>query len=223
MPAQPSRARDHPARLLVWWLNRGLRMRAIFISYRRERAIFMVLRGIAFGRDIRRVIDELVATCGVLLAIIGQDWVTVQDGSGRRRLEDPCDFIRLETASALKRDIPVIPVLVQGANMPRADQLPQDLTDFAHRNRITAYADVTNWCSIAPPPQTVSADKAPPRRSPPATPSDEQVGAVCLLEQGGAGRTAALRPPPLRSASGRAAATVARAAAPTAPALPGSD
>ena len=130
-------------------------MRAIFISYRRDDsegqagrlfddlanhfghdAVFMDVAGIAFGRDFRRVIDEHVASCGVLLAIIGKAWINAQDASGRRRLDDPADFVRLETASALKRDIPVIPVLVQGASMPQAEQLPPDLAELAFRNGI---------------------------------------------------------------------------------------
>ncbi|HWO02225.1 MAG TPA: hypothetical protein VNS63_23470, partial [Blastocatellia bacterium] len=53
-----------------------------------------------------------------------------------RRLDDTMDFVRLETASALKRDIPVIPVLVRGAMMPRADQLPPDLGELAYRNAV---------------------------------------------------------------------------------------
>ena len=130
-------------------------MRAIFISYRRDDsegqagrllkdlaghfgqdAVFMDVAGIAPGRDFRRVIDEHVATCGVLLAVIGKAWITAQDASGRRRLDDPADFVRLETASALKRDIPVIPVLVHGAGMPEAGQLPPDLADLAFRNGV---------------------------------------------------------------------------------------
>jgi hypothetical protein len=130
-------------------------MRAIFISYRRddaegqagrlfddltkhfgENAVFMDVAGIAAGRDFRRVIEEHVASCGVLLAMIGKNWLDAKDESGRRRLEDPADFVRLETASALKRDIPVIPVLVQGARMPRKDQLPEDLAELAFRNGV---------------------------------------------------------------------------------------
>lgn len=130
-------------------------MRAIFISYRREDAegqagrlfddlishfgedtVFMDVAGIEPGRDFRRVIDEHVASCGVLLAIIGKSWVDATDEAGQRRLDDPLDFVRLETASALKRDIPVVPVLVHGARMPRADQLPTDLTELAYRNGV---------------------------------------------------------------------------------------
>lgn len=130
-------------------------MRAIFISYRREdseghagrlfedlksrfgaRSVFMDVAGIEPGRDFRRVIEEQVASCGVLLAIIGKDWLDVVDAQGRRRLDDPADFVRLETASALRRDIPVIPVLVHDATMPRAEQLPDDLKDLAYRNSV---------------------------------------------------------------------------------------
>lgn len=130
-------------------------MRAIFISYRREDAegqagrlfddlaryfgedsVFMDVAGIEPGRDFRRVIDEHVASCGVLLAMIGKSWIDAADESGRRRLDDPMDFVRLETASALKRDIPVVPVLVHGARMPRAEQLPEDLAELAYRNGV---------------------------------------------------------------------------------------
>ena len=130
-------------------------MRAIFISYRREDSegqagrlfndlarhfgedsVFMDVAGIEAGRDFRLVIDENVATCGVLLAMIGKSWIDAKDESGRRRLEDPMDFVRLETASALKRDIPVVPVLVHGARMPRTEQLPEDLAPLAYRNGV---------------------------------------------------------------------------------------
>jgi len=128
-------------------------VRAIFVSYRRndsegeagrlyddlvemfgDRSVFMDVVGISVGRDFRKAIDEHIATCGALLAIIGPTWVDAKDESGRRRLDDPGDFVRMETASALKRDVPVIPVLVRGVKMPRADQLPDDLKELAYRN-----------------------------------------------------------------------------------------
>lgn len=88
------------------------------------------------GRDFRRVIDQQVASCGVLLALIGRKWIDAVDEAGKPRLEDPMDFVRLETASALRRDIPVVPVLVHGARMPRAEQLPDELKEFAFRNAV---------------------------------------------------------------------------------------
>ena len=130
-------------------------MRAIFISYRRDDtegyagrlfhdlserfgkdSVFMDVAGIEPGRDFRRVIEQQIASCGVLLAVIGKAWLTAGDAKGERRLNDPHDFVRLETASALKRDIPVIPVLVQQAAMPRAEELPDDLKDLAFRNSV---------------------------------------------------------------------------------------
>jgi hypothetical protein len=89
----------------------------------------MDVAAIQVGRDLRKAIDESVATCGVLLAIIGKNWIDAKNEAGERRLDNPSDFVRLETASALKRDIPVVPVLVHGARMPRPDELPDDLRD----------------------------------------------------------------------------------------------
>ena len=130
-------------------------MPAVFVSYRRDDAegeagrlyndlvaqfgedsVFMDVAAIEVGRDFCKAIDESVATCGVLLAIIGRDWLDAKNSSGQRRLDDPFDFVRLETASALRRDIPVVPVLVQGARMPSADKLPEDLKELAYRNGV---------------------------------------------------------------------------------------
>ncbi len=130
-------------------------MRAIFISYRRDDTegqagrlfqqlresfgadvVFMDVATIEPGVDFREAIEKNTAACGVLLALIGRDWVSLTDAEGHRRLDNPDDFVRLETASALCRGIPVIPVLVQGARMPRADELPADLKDLAYRNSV---------------------------------------------------------------------------------------
>lgn len=130
-------------------------MRAIFISYRRDDAeghagrlfedlsdrfgkasVFMDVTGIEPGRDFRRVIEQQLASCGVLLAVIGKSWLSSTDAQGHVRLHDPYDFVRLETATALTRDIPVIPVLVHGARMPRPEQLPEGLKDLAFRNSV---------------------------------------------------------------------------------------
>ena len=138
--------------------------RAIFISYRRddtegeagrlfddlsrtlgENSVFMDVTGINPGVDFRKAIDDNVATCGALLAVIGRDWATLTNSSGTRRLDDPNDFVRLEIASALKRDVAVIPVLVHEAKMPRPDQLPENLKDLAFRNSVEL--SHTRWAS----------------------------------------------------------------------------
>jgi TonB family protein len=127
----------------------------IFVSYRRsdsqgeagrlfddlvkhfgEDTVFMDVAAIEAGRDFRKAIEEGVTKCGVLLVVIGLEWLDAKDERGARRLNDPSDFVRIETASALKRDIPVIPVLVRGAKMPSAEQLPDDLKELAYRNCI---------------------------------------------------------------------------------------
>ena len=96
----------------------------------------MDVAGIEPGKDFRTSIDENVAQCGVLLAVIGRQWLTIADSAGARRLDSPNDFVRLEIASALARNIPVIPVLVQNAAMPTAQALPQPLQDLAYRNAV---------------------------------------------------------------------------------------
>lgn len=88
------------------------------------------------GRDFRKAIDQSVASCSVLLAIIGQGWLESKDDLGRRRLDDANDFVRIELASALRRDIPVVPVLVRGTKMPDVEQLPEDLRELAYRNAV---------------------------------------------------------------------------------------
>jgi hypothetical protein len=127
----------------------------IFISYRRDdtegeagrlfddltrefgsNSVFMDVAGIRPGVDFVQAIEQNVADCGVLLAIIGPVWATITSASGQRRLDDPNDFVALEIASALKREVPVIPVLVHGAKMPSQDQLPESLKSFSHRNSV---------------------------------------------------------------------------------------
>jgi TonB family protein len=135
--------------------SRNRRLGSIFVSYRRtdsqgeagrlfddlvnhfgEQMVFMDVAGIEAGRDFRKAIEDGVAKCGVILVVIGPQWLDAKDESGAGRLDDPADFVRIETASALRRDIPVIPVLVRGAEMPRAEELPEDLKDLAYRNCI---------------------------------------------------------------------------------------
>jgi hypothetical protein len=96
----------------------------------------MDVNAIQPGRDFRKAIDESILKCSVLLAVVGRDWLESKNASGQRRLDDESDFVRLEIASALQRDIPVVPVLVRGARMPSADHLPADLRELAYRNAV---------------------------------------------------------------------------------------
>jgi formylglycine-generating enzyme required for sulfatase activity len=82
-----------------------------------------------------------VAKCGVFLAVIGRDWLRGKGRKGKSRLEDPGDFVRIEIESALKRQIPVIPVLVGGAKSPPAERLPASIQDVSYRNGIVVRPD----------------------------------------------------------------------------------
>jgi hypothetical protein len=127
----------------------------IFISYRREESrwsarsipdrlcrdfdrkqIFMDIDAIALGEDFVEAIETTVGKCDVLIAVIGNNWLTSKDDHGDRRLENPEDFVRMEIGAALKRKIRVIPVLVDGALMPRSNDLPEDLKPLVRRNAL---------------------------------------------------------------------------------------
>ena len=127
----------------------------IFMSYRREDTaypagwlfdrlarhfgrdqVFKDVDSIELGDDFVEVITTAVGSCEVLLALIGSRWLTVADRNGQRRLDDPHDFVRLEIEAAFTRNVRVIPVLVEGARMPRADELPASLTKLARRQAV---------------------------------------------------------------------------------------
>lgn len=89
---------------------------------------------IPFGVDFRKHLDEQVSKCDVFLAVIGPDWTGTKNGEGKSRLEDPRDFVRIEIESALKREIPIIPVLVRGAKIPDAERLPDSVQELSYRH-----------------------------------------------------------------------------------------
>jgi formylglycine-generating enzyme required for sulfatase activity len=127
-------------------------MPKLFISYRRndsadatgrlhdrlkahfgEESLFYDVDSIPIGLDFRKYIGDAVGQCDVLLAVIGDDWVTASN-DGQRRLENPNDLVRVEIETALARGIPVVPVLVGKARMPDKSDLPGDLERLADRN-----------------------------------------------------------------------------------------
>jgi TIR domain len=98
--------------------------------------VFMDVDAIRLGVDFVEVINEEVAKCDVLLALVGRTWLDAQNEAGQRVLDNPDDFVRLEIAAALKRQIPVIPILVDGAKIPPANRLPEELQGLARRNAL---------------------------------------------------------------------------------------
>jgi GAF domain-containing protein len=125
----------------------------IFLSYRREdsaaaagrlsdrlvlelgdSSVFMDVDGIPYGVDFVERLEKEVASCNVLLAVIGPRWLEIADEAGDRRLDNPNDFVRVEIATALRRRISVIPILLDGTKIPRVDRLPANLKGLARRN-----------------------------------------------------------------------------------------
>lgn len=183
----------------------------IFISYRREDApayagriydqlserfgdenVFMDVDTIEPGVDFVKRIQDAVGSAAVLLVVMGRGWVDAKDDVGRRRLDDPEDFVRLEVASALQRDVRVIPVLVGGATMPESEQLPAALAGLARRNALVV-SDL-DWRAgmarllAALEPSERKTGPIPPRPDPPVRVSSAAValavGGAALLAVG---------------------------------------
>ena len=127
----------------------------IFISYRRqdtaayagriydrlsakygEHNVFMDIDRIEPGQDFVDAINHSVAEAGVLLVLIGREWIKMTDKSGVPRLENPEDFVRLEILAGLEQKTVIVPVLLADAEMPSAQALPAPLQPFARRNAI---------------------------------------------------------------------------------------
>jgi hypothetical protein len=127
----------------------------IFLNYRRDETsghagrlydaltarfgednVFMDIDRIEPGLDFTEVIGEAVSACDVLIALVGSRWATAADAKGTPRLENPEDFVRLELEAALRRDVRVIPALVQNAEMPSSDDLPEPIRPFARRHAL---------------------------------------------------------------------------------------
>ena len=127
----------------------------IFISYRRQDSaypagwlydrladrfgpdqVFKDVDSIELGDDFVETITNAVGSCDILLALIGQEWLDITSSDGSRRLDDPDDFVRLEIEAALERKVLLIPILVEGATMPRGDQLPPSIAPMVRRQAL---------------------------------------------------------------------------------------
>lgn len=93
------------------------------------------------GVDFAEQIQHAVGSCGALIALIGEEWLTIADAGGRRRIDDPADVHRLELEAALARGVRVIPALVQDAELPTPEQLPKPLRPLVARQSVDLSAD----------------------------------------------------------------------------------
>ena len=126
-------------------------MSRVFINYRRSDAsahanllydwirerygedrVFKDVDSIAPGLDFVEAIEHAIDSSEVMLVVIGKGWLV--DANGRRRLDDADDYVRMEVGTALRRNIRVIPVLVEGAEMPTAAELPEPLANLTRRH-----------------------------------------------------------------------------------------
>src|SRR5215831_13899411 len=127
----------------------------IFINYRRDdsmstagrlhdrlaqtfgrKNLFMDVDHVPAGVDFVDYLHKQVAACDVFLATIGPNWLDAKDDSGRRRFDNPDDFVTIEIAAALARNIRVIPVLIDGARTPKAEKLPDSIRPLVRRNAV---------------------------------------------------------------------------------------
>ena len=113
----------------------GRLFEGLVARFGRDRVFFDVAR-IAPGQNFHEVIDGQLRASGALLALIGKTWASATDDAGKPRLDDPEDSVRVEIGGALEHGIPVIPVLVQGAAMPRSGDLPEGLRALTRINAI---------------------------------------------------------------------------------------
>lgn len=128
----------------------------IFISYRRDDSlwiagrmldrlcsefgsdsVFMDVDAIPLGMDFRRALEIAVHKADLMLVLIGRDWAGTRDHDGQRRIDDPNDFVRMEVEYALQSQMTIIPVLVDGANMPSPGEVPASLRQLLFRNSVT--------------------------------------------------------------------------------------
>jgi hypothetical protein len=103
--------------------------------------VFFDVDTIPLGVDFRQHIETTIANCDAALVIIGPRWLTVVDDQGRRRLDNAGDFVRMEVAAALRRKIPVVPLLVDGGTIPEASQIPASIAGLTGRNGIPVRHD----------------------------------------------------------------------------------
>jgi hypothetical protein len=126
---------------------------SIFISYRRQdtgghvgrladelgrrlrsTTVFFDVTAIPDGEDFITAIQEQIRKSDVVLIAIGRQWIDARDDQDRRRLDDPEDLVRLEIETALEAKVRIVPILIEDAAMPRADQLPGSIRKLHRLN-----------------------------------------------------------------------------------------
>mgnify|MGYP002718526165 CR=1 FL=1 len=132
----------------------------IFICYRRDdsqfvtdrifdhliqhyprKSLFKDVDDIPPGVDFQAHIEKAVARSTIMLAIIGPSWLSAKNAAGQRRLDDPDDFVYIELSTAIRLQRAILPILVGGARMPAAAELPSALQSLARINAVQVRSD----------------------------------------------------------------------------------
>jgi hypothetical protein len=111
------------------------RLRDQMVARFGEDSVFVDVESILPGQDYVTAIDAAVSGCDYLLVLIGEDWLT-RDDNGARRIDDPNDRLRLEIEAGLRHQTMVIPVLVDGARMPKSRELPESLVPLSRHQAV---------------------------------------------------------------------------------------
>jgi hypothetical protein len=132
---------SRPARIFISYRRADASWPALWLADRLARqfgddAVFQDVESIRPGDDFAAEIEAGMESCSVLLAVIGPRWLAEENDAGRR-LDDPQDWVRLEIESAMRRGILIVPVLVDGARMPSASELPPSMQSLAGRQAVT--------------------------------------------------------------------------------------
>ncbi|ARP70624.1 TIR domain-containing protein [Streptomyces pluripotens] len=98
--------------------------------------VFRDQRSIAKSADFREEIERKLRKCDILLAVIGHRWASVTDDAGRRLIDDEEDWVHQEIARAFEWKLSVLPVLVDGADLPDKNALPGDIAELANRQAV---------------------------------------------------------------------------------------
>ena len=133
---------------------------SIFICYRRQdsadvagrlfdrlvqqfgrECVFKDVDSIPIGVDFRKHLDKSVASCTAFLAVIGRSWLDAKDVRGKRALDDPRDFVRIEIESALRREVSLVPILIHGTLLPEESDLPTSIQPLVFRQGIPVRSD----------------------------------------------------------------------------------
>ena len=109
------------------------------VKHFKQENIFKDFNTIKPGSDFVVSINNALNKCNLLLVVIGRQWLTVKNEQGKSRIDDPYDFVRIEIATALKRNINILPVLVDGMRMPSENELPDDIKGLVRRQSLVIH------------------------------------------------------------------------------------